>query len=187
MPNTYAKTGTEAECRHCHQFARIRNRGLCRPCHNDKKVRSRYQSENVHGVRMEHPDPSLPPEWTRTRPGSPEKLLVMAGRVERGFAATHPLDISRRTDGDEGFEGKPEPVVEEEDPCEDIRLFGLLGKYRPSVLWGFRDSVGQLWLFAPPTELFPFRRRTGWTKRPRRRIPKGVADLFTSVPEVQAV
>lgn len=84
-------------CRHCHQGKINRPRGLCWHCYYAPGVRELYPSTSKYARRgighgFNHnkpPDPSGP---TRTVPGTPEKVEVLAFRAKYGYALWHEAD-----------------------------------------------------------------------------------------------
>jgi hypothetical protein len=90
-------------CRHCHQCKVSRPRGLCWACYYTPGVRELYPSTSKYAVRGigngSGPAP-LPARPTRYRPGSAEKLAVLAERARRQETLFHPADA----DGD-GLDG----------------------------------------------------------------------------------
>lgn len=87
---------TRAPCRHCHQRIANRSRGLCLPCFDDEEVRVLYPSAapwatGLAGYREKRIRPAARP--TRARPGSEEKMAVMAARVQANQEIFHPEDL----------------------------------------------------------------------------------------------
>lgn len=85
-------------CLHCGGRLISRPRGLCHRCYYDVEIRERYEfldpelAEKYleHGTGLE---PALTePTPTTARPGTPEKVEVMAARAARGEWLFHPLD-----------------------------------------------------------------------------------------------
>ncbi|MSU76660.1 MAG: hypothetical protein EXS16_01055 [Gemmataceae bacterium] len=84
-------------CRHCHERPATRPRGLCLTCYDLPGVRLRYPTTSRFGRRglangcFAPPTPTFP---TQARPGSPEKIAVLAERVRQGVALWHPEDAT---------------------------------------------------------------------------------------------
>ncbi len=87
------------KCQHCKRKKVNRPRGLCWSCYYTPLVRdlhpstSKYLGKNDDGRR---PRFRLPEEPTDARPGSEEKIRIMAARYERGEAIFHPDDADAR-------------------------------------------------------------------------------------------
>jgi hypothetical protein len=80
-------------CRHCAAAPATRPRGLCWGCYHDRGVRARYDSRAVvPAVRDGFRGRPLPPDPTRARPGSPEKVAVLHRRALAGWQLFHPDD-----------------------------------------------------------------------------------------------
>lgn len=85
-------------CRHCGaETGRVacRPRKLCEPCHKDDAIRRLYVPAR-DCLRRGVPDRTgcqpVPAERTEAMPGSPEKVLAMCQRAERGEQLFHPQD-----------------------------------------------------------------------------------------------
>lgn len=91
-----------ATCRHCRTGYVNRPRGLCWPCYYTPGVRDLYPSTSKHARRGVGngflADPPLP-EPTEARPGTPEKLAVLASRALAGQRLWHPEDSFLPPDG----------------------------------------------------------------------------------------
>lgn len=80
-------------CKHCGRPKVNRPRGLCWSCFYRPGVRELHPSTSVYAHRgIGHRPPRKLPEPTQARGGTPEKVAVLAGRVERGECLWHPLD-----------------------------------------------------------------------------------------------
>jgi len=77
-------------CQHCLQHRATRAGQLCSICHLCPSVRNRYASTAPALKRFRNK--RLAPASTRARPGSPEKIAVLAARWEQGFDLFHPHD-----------------------------------------------------------------------------------------------
>lgn len=80
-------------CQHCNEKTRRTsggNRGLCSVCYNNLDVREMYPP--MHRYEQEGEGRPLPKSATDARPGSAEKVRVMAERYSRGLDITHPFD-----------------------------------------------------------------------------------------------
>lgn len=84
------------KCASCQIRVAVRPRGLCQRCHRDPVTRNAFPKvESKHARRGSAqtndrlPDP---PEPTHHRPGSPEKIAVMAERLAAGYHPHHPGD-----------------------------------------------------------------------------------------------
>ena len=79
-------------CRHCHKRSCVRPRGLCGRCYNDIETRDLYPAQSRY--RETNRVPALPDSATTARPGTEEKVAVMAARFAAGRAVFHPDDVS---------------------------------------------------------------------------------------------
>lgn len=82
-------------CVHCGRHPASRPRGLCWGCYYAPGLRVRYPRTNKFAVRG--PEDSRgsvrpPREPTAARPGSPEKVAVLAERARRRVSLWHPAD-----------------------------------------------------------------------------------------------
>jgi hypothetical protein len=77
-------------CQHCLQHRATKADQLCSICHLCPSVRSRYVGTAPSLKRPKRK--RLSPYSTRARPGSAEKIAVMASRWEQGFDLFHPHD-----------------------------------------------------------------------------------------------
>ena len=87
-------------CRHCKKLRAIKSRKLCSDCWLNAVIRNLYP---VWGKHKTQPDqdwngPALPPEPTRTEPGTLARQEVYAERVRSRQALHHPGD-ARRDEG----------------------------------------------------------------------------------------
>jgi hypothetical protein len=82
---------TKPVCQHCGRQASGCAGGLCLECHADKKVRAMYRRRTGVRVRFARVH-SLPAEPTAARPGSEEKLRILAARADRREQLFHPQD-----------------------------------------------------------------------------------------------
>jgi hypothetical protein len=85
-----------AMCRHCGRKRGVCPRSMCWTCYHTPGLRGLYPSTSKfarrgegQGFRADAPDPPGP---TAARPGSPEKVLVLAGRAAAGWSLWHPAD-----------------------------------------------------------------------------------------------
>lgn len=87
-------------CRHCRRGVVRRPRGLCWPCYYAPGVRDQYPSTSKYARRgagnYHHaaPPPDAP---TTAAPGTPEKVAVLAARVEARQSLWHPADAGGGT------------------------------------------------------------------------------------------
>jgi hypothetical protein len=82
-------------CRHCQRVPSNRPRGLCWSCYYRPGVRELYPSTSKfarRGVGDFNGEARLPVGPTVARPGSPEKVAILAERARLGVALWHPLD-----------------------------------------------------------------------------------------------
>jgi len=82
-------------CRHCNRAIVTRPRGLCWTCYYTRGVRERYSPVSPYARRGVDPAKSYrprPPCPTPARPGTPEKIDVLAYRLANGFDLFHPAD-----------------------------------------------------------------------------------------------
>lgn len=84
-------------CRHCRQRIAARGkRTLCRACHTNQTIRAQYAPVQACLSSNHEPDffggHELPAEPTSARPGTEEKIAVMAERVQQRVSLHHPLD-----------------------------------------------------------------------------------------------
>jgi len=82
-------------CRHCGRAKVNRPRGLCWSCYYAPGVRDRYPSTSKFARRGEgnfNGNPDLPPTPTDARPGSPEKIAILAERARMKQSLWHPDD-----------------------------------------------------------------------------------------------
>lgn len=83
-------------CRHCGRKKVNRPKGLCWPCYYSP-ARNLYASTSKFARRGVGHDASINgrlPVPTTAKPGTPEKMAVLAGRVERGELMFHPADAT---------------------------------------------------------------------------------------------
>lgn len=94
-------------CVHCHKYRMSRPRGLCFGCSEKPGVRALYTANEKDRFDDDLvPKPVLFP--TDARPGSDEKIAVMAGRFERGEELFHARDRHFDTvDEPPGSGGRP--------------------------------------------------------------------------------
>ncbi len=88
-------------CRHCQKSKVNRPRGLCWSCYYTPGVRDRYPSTSKYARRglANSPGPlPLPAAATAARPGTEEKIAVLAERVRRREALWHPNDAKLNPD-----------------------------------------------------------------------------------------
>lgn len=94
-----------ALCLHCHARKASRPKGLCWRCYYTDGVALGHKPLSKYGTRyldrqMEEGDIcggySLPPAPTAAMPGTQEKMLVLAARVEARVALHHPLDAGEK-------------------------------------------------------------------------------------------
>lgn len=84
-------------CRHCNRSTVTRPRGLCWQCYYTPGVKDLYPSTSKYARRNTSAIPeqfgSSPlPEPTTAKPGTREKLEVIAARAKAGTALFHPQD-----------------------------------------------------------------------------------------------
>ncbi len=107
---------TPAPCRHCGRAKVNRPRGLCWTCYYTPGVKERHPNPSkfarrgVGNLTGNRPDPAGP---TSARPGTAEKLAVLAERAKDGVNLWHPDDVTLTPD--------PEPATgePEEEPADD--------------------------------------------------------------------
>ncbi len=86
-----------AVCRHCNEHPVNRPRGLCWGCYYRPGVREKYPSTSkfaYRGVGNFSGNAPLPVAPTSARPGSPEKLEILAERARMRQSLWHPMDAS---------------------------------------------------------------------------------------------
>lgn len=92
-----APTTSDRACRHCGERVVSRPRRLCWGCYYAPGVRDLYPTESRYGYRGtgngNHRCPL--PEPTDARPGTPEKLAVLAHRAAAGNELWHPDDAKQ--------------------------------------------------------------------------------------------
>lgn len=85
----------ELRCVHCGK-RRKKARGLCHKCHSTHCIRERYEVSDSPSTRRAEPDCTgtrpLPDAPTTARPGSEDKLAVLAERAARRQQLHHPDD-----------------------------------------------------------------------------------------------
>lgn len=89
-------------CRHCNEHPVSRPRGLCWTCYYNPTVRDRYPLADhcVCGPHARSGGSMKLPEPTDARPGSEDKIAILAERVRLGMALFHPDDsILKKEDG----------------------------------------------------------------------------------------
>lgn len=87
--------GRAGDCGHCGRAnVVLRPRGLCHTCYSNPAVAKLHKPKSANSNTVLR----VPANPTRARPGSIEKIIVMAERVARGEAPTHPDDFDLRTD-----------------------------------------------------------------------------------------
>jgi hypothetical protein len=83
-------------CRHCRQRNACRPRGLCWTCFYTPGVRRRYPAKTTgfahRGSGSGIMRAALPPFPTNARPGTPEKIAVLAERAAIPAELFHPED-----------------------------------------------------------------------------------------------
>lgn len=83
-------------CRHCQKCKANRPRGLCWSCYYKPGLRDQYPSTSKYGRRgvgaYSGGRITMPPAPTSARPGSPEKLAILAERARLRQALWHPDD-----------------------------------------------------------------------------------------------
>lgn len=82
-------------CRRCSKVANLQTRGLCWACYHTPGIREQYPSLSKFGqvsVAATILGPRRLPTPTRARPGTPEKIAVLAARVAAGEYLFHPDD-----------------------------------------------------------------------------------------------
>ncbi len=88
------RAGRVMQCRRCHRLRTTHGRGLCKRCW--AVARDEYQTmqpaERGPGEATDNRGYPLPALPTAYRPGSAEKVAVMANRVARGVQPHHPMD-----------------------------------------------------------------------------------------------
>lgn len=93
---------SEDLCVHCHERLKVKPGGLCRRCYNIKELRDQYRLQcergKHRGLGLENRDPKRLPCPTNARPGTAEKIRVLASRLEQGYTLWHPLDAPLDTD-----------------------------------------------------------------------------------------
>ncbi len=77
-------------CSHCGVAANHAGRGLCKRCYNNRSVRVRYPC--TLEIANTNQAPATLPEPTDALPGTPEKVRVLARRMQLGQQLYHPLD-----------------------------------------------------------------------------------------------
>ena len=87
-------------CRHC-RIARVnRPRGLCWSCYHTPGVRDRYATAStsrysgIDAVPDRHGRTPLPDAPTTARPGTADKVAVLAARAAAGVSLWHPGDAT---------------------------------------------------------------------------------------------
>lgn len=85
-------------CLHCGEVRACRSRGLCWACYYSPGVRPRYPRDcrgagNVGLANNNRVPAAAPDSATSARPGSPEKIEVLAERVRAGRLLWHPDDF----------------------------------------------------------------------------------------------
>jgi hypothetical protein len=83
-------------CRHCRAEPATRPRGLGWKCYYRPGVKEQYPTATLTKWLPGVPTVSAGrlPEPTTARPGTDEKVQVMAQRAEKGFALYHPADAT---------------------------------------------------------------------------------------------
>lgn len=102
---TPAPDSSAPPCRHCKQRLAYRPRGLCAHCYFVSAVRALYPPDQAEGsdsgsdVGKAYRSPvgrraarNLAARPTSARPGTPEKVEVLADRARQGVSLWHPLD-----------------------------------------------------------------------------------------------
>lgn len=94
--------GAMGVCAHCKRTRWIQARGLCQRCRNNPEVRALFPKGGMNPATAKHVTQHaldlvswwLPQadEPTSARPGSAEKVLVMAERARQGRGVFHPQD-----------------------------------------------------------------------------------------------
>lgn len=104
-PSTESPT-TMPECRHCHVKWADRARNLCRRCYDDLGIRSMYplpakehgvpvpilDRARCRGVDLQGKRRTVPASPTLAKPGSAEKIRILAERASKGEELWHPKD-----------------------------------------------------------------------------------------------
>lgn len=90
-----ATVAPRRRCLHCRHPVVSRPRGLCWACFHRPGVREQYPPVSPYGRRgLGHVSPKRLPAPTSARPGTPEKLEVLAARAANGEALFHPHDAA---------------------------------------------------------------------------------------------
>ena len=82
-------------CRHCGAFRASRPKGLCYRCSYNPAILVLYATESKFakaGTGLQAGPAPVPKAHTLARPGTAEKIAVMAKRVAGGFSCFHPDD-----------------------------------------------------------------------------------------------
>jgi hypothetical protein len=78
-------------CRHCCRNKPNRPRGLCWTCYYTPGVRGLFERRSPRGLDDFVGEGHMP-EPTTAKPGTPEKVAVLAARAEAGQRLWHPDD-----------------------------------------------------------------------------------------------
>ncbi len=84
-------------CRHCEKAKVNRPRGLCWSCYYKPGVRDRYPSTSKYarrGIGNFCGQTPLPVFATAARPGSDEKIAILAERARNRQSLWHPNDLT---------------------------------------------------------------------------------------------
>lgn len=96
IPASWHRRGKRRRCVHCHERLVWRNCQLCRHCYRIPDVLAHYHPQAHRNKPPEVPDhygpAPLPERPTRCRPGSEDKIRVLAQRASLGQALFHPRD-----------------------------------------------------------------------------------------------
>ena len=90
-------------CKHCRRLINCPRLGLCWVCYQTTPVRRVYSRElrkGRRGVAHGKPPRGHAPWSTSARPGTREKIAVLAWRAAAGFELFHPQDASTDDDDD---------------------------------------------------------------------------------------
>ena len=80
-------------CRNCHLREATRERGLCSTCYYTPSIRNQFGwLESRHNHRGVGYRGCGLPEPTASRPGTDEKIAVLATRAEKDLLLHHPKD-----------------------------------------------------------------------------------------------
>jgi hypothetical protein len=96
----------DEKCVHCKVRKKARPRGLCQACYYSSEIRGVYPDAIYDRWKEKLGDMNggykLPSEPTDARPGTEEKIKVLADRAEKKVCLFHPLD--KLNDDDESLD-----------------------------------------------------------------------------------